>query len=145
MMNVILATNQKHFADAFRIRTNVFVGEQGVPAHEEIDELDGCVPIFVAYENEVAMGTARIILKDNQIAKIGRVAVTKECRGHGVGKEMMSAVMDYIAEETQAIEIQLDAQLTAIKFYETLGFITYGDVFKDAGIDHMAMKYIIKR
>ena len=73
------------------------------------------------------------------------MAVTKECRGHGVGKEMMSAVMDYITEETQAIEIQLDAQLTAIKFYETLGFIAYGDVFKDAGIDHMAMKYIIKR
>lgn len=145
MMNVILATEQKHFAEAFRIRTNVFVAEQGVPAHEEIDAFDEWVPIFVAYENEAAMGTARVILKDNKIAKIGRVAVIKENRGHGVGKELMSVVINYITENTHAIEIQLDAQLTAIKFYETLGFTSYGDVFKDAGIDHMSMKYIIKR
>lgn len=145
MMNVILATEQKHFADAFRIRTNVFVAEQGVPAHEEIDAFDEWVPIFVAYENEAAMGTARVILKDNKIAKIGRVAVIKENRGQGVGKELMSVVINYITENTHAIEIQLDAQLTAIKFYERLGFTSYGDFFKDAGIDHMAMKYIIKR
>ena len=30
-------------------------GNKAYPLHEEIDELDGCVPIFVAYENEVAM------------------------------------------------------------------------------------------
>ena len=39
-MEIVLASTQKHFADVFRIRTNVFIGEQHVPAQEEIDELD---------------------------------------------------------------------------------------------------------
>lgn len=144
-MNIILATKQKHFADAFRIRTNVFVGEQAVPVHEEIDDLDCFVPIFVAYDNEVAKGTARVILKNDDVAKIGRVAVTKEFRGDGVGRELMLEVIQYVIENTNVSEIQLDAQLTAVKFYETLGFTSYGDIFKDAGIDHILMKYVIQR
>lgn len=144
-MNIILATKQKHFADAFRIRTNVFVGEQAVPVHEEIDDLDCFVPIFVAYENEVAKGTARVILKNDDVAKIGRVAVMKEFRGDGVGRELMLEVIQYVIENTNVSEIQLDAQLTAVKFYETLGFTSYGDIFKDAGIDHILMKYVIQR
>ena len=69
-MNVILATNQKHFADAFRIRTTVFIGEQSVPVQEEIDDYDCFVPIFIAYEDEKALGTARVIIKNKDIAKI---------------------------------------------------------------------------
>ncbi len=144
-MKIILATSQKHFADAFRIRTNVFVGEQAVPAHEEIDDLDGVVPLFVAYENEVAKGTARVIVKNDQVAKIGRVAVMKEFRGHGIGKELMMGVIKYIRENTNVSEIQLAAQLTAVKFYEALGFTSFGDIFKDAGMDHLSMKYTIQR
>ena len=53
--------------------------------------------------------------------------------------------MSYIKGQTTANEIQLDAQLTAVKFYESLGFTSYGEVFKDAGIDHVAMTYPISR
>lgn len=144
-MNVILATKQKHFADAFRIRTNVFIGEQAVPVHEEIDDYDCFTTIFVAYENNIALGTARIILKDEEVTKIGRVAVIKEARKQGVGKLLMLETMKYIEEQTAATKICLDAQLTATKFYETLGFTSYGEVFKDAGIDHIAMVYHIER
>lgn len=142
-MTVILATKQKHFADVFRIRTTVFIGEQSVPVQEEIDDYDCFVPIFIAYENEKALGTARVIVKDHDIAKIGRVAVLKEARKKGVGKALMLEAMKYIKEETTAKEIQLDAQLTAVKFYEGLGFKCKGEIFKDAGIDHIAMTYPI--
>ena len=144
-MNVILATNQKHFADAFRIRTTVFIGEQSVPVQEEIDDYDCFVPIFIAYEDEKALGTARVIIKNKDIAKIGRVAVLKEARKKGFGKNLMLEAMSYIKGQTTAKEIQLDAQLTAVKFYESLGFTSYGEVFKDASIDHVAMTYPISR
>lgn len=142
-MNVILATKQKHFADAFRIRTTVFIGEQSVPVHEEIDDYDCFVPIFIAYEDEKALGTARVIIKNEDVAKIGRVAVLKESRKKGVGKNLMLEAMNYIKGQTTAKEIQLDAQLPAVKFYEGLGFTSYGEVFKDAGIDHVTMIYHI--
>ena len=57
----------------------------------------------------------------------------------------MFEAISYIKEQTTAKEIQLDAQLTAAKFYESLGFTSYGEVFKDAGIDHVAMTYPISR
>ena len=142
-MKVILATEQKHFADAFRIRTNVFIGEQHVPVSEEIDDYDAYTPIFVAYDNDRAIGTARVIIKENQIAKIGRVAVVKEARKKGIGKQLMLEVISYISHKTGAKEIRLDAQLTAVKFYKSLGFISHGEIFKDAGIDHIAMTYLI--
>lgn len=145
-MKIIVASMQKHFADAFRIRTNVFIGEQNVPPHEEIDDLDCEVPILVAYNDQnQAIGTARIIEKNEQIVKIGRVAVSLEARGKGVGKELMKACIEYISKHLNSTEIKLDAQLTAQKFYETLGFVSYGDIFKDAGIDHIAMVKKIDR
>lgn len=139
-MKVVLAETQKHFADAFRVRTNVFVGEQNVPANEEIDELDCSVPIFVAYdEQDKVLGTARVIQKNEEVAKIGRVAVSKEARGKGIGRDLMKHCIDYITTQMSVKEIRLDAQLKAVKFYKTLGFQSYGEVFDDAGIEHIGM------
>ncbi|MGL4337827.1 MAG: GNAT family N-acetyltransferase [Turicibacter sp.] len=145
-MRVIKAYEQKHFADAFRIRTNVFVGEQGVPANEEIDELDGFVPIFVAYsKEEVALGTARVIVTNEGLGKIGRVAVDKAHRRKGVGQLLMRETITYIEKETNANAIKLSAQLSAIPFYESLGFESYGETYLDAGIEHIDMKISIVR
>lgn len=144
-MEVMLATTQQHFADVFRIRTNVFIGEQNVPPGEEIDMLDRIVPILVAYEGDNALGTARVIEMPEGYAKIGRVAVAKEVRKSGVGRALMEAAISFIKNETKAEYIKLDAQISARKFYESLGFIAYGEIFLDAGIDHIAMKYPIKK
>lgn len=140
-MKTILAKIQQHFVDALSIRIAVFIGEQSVPISEEIDEDDRFVPIFVIYENDQALGTARVLTKEKGIYKIGRVAVRKEARGQGVGKQLMLDVMDYIKEQKLAKEIRLDAQVSALPFYEGLGFQAYGEVFQDAGIDHIAMVY----
>lgn len=139
-MEVIVAKVQKHFSDAFRIRTNVFIGEQHVPVHEEIDDLDAFVPILVAYDGENALGTARLIETKEGYIKIGRVAVLKEARGKGVGRSLMLAAIDYIQKETQLKQIKLEAQISAQGFYESLGFEAYGEIFVDAGIDHISMK-----
>ena len=93
------------------------------------------------YEGNRALGTARIIPKEKGIYKIGRVAIRQEARSRGVGKKLMQDVMNYIKKETMAKEICLDAQLTAVPFYEKLGFNVYGEVFQDAGIDHISMSY----
>ena len=140
-MKTILAEKQAHFIDALAIRTLVFIGEQDVPVWEEIDDYDRFVPLFVIYEGNRALGTARIIPKEKGIYKIGRVANRQEARSRGVGKKLMQDVMNYIKKETMAKEICLDAQLTAVPFYEKLGFNVYGEVFQDAGIDHISMSY----
>ena len=57
----------------------------------------------------------------------------------------MMAAMEYIEDKMSVNQIKLDAQISAQKFYESLGFIAHGEVFLDAGIDHISMVRFIKR
>ncbi len=56
------------------IRRVVFIQGQNVPEAEERDGKDKDALHFIAFEDELPVGTARILLNDG-IGKIGRVAV----------------------------------------------------------------------
>lgn len=144
MMEFIKATTQAHFAHLFKIRVKVFVEEQAVSANEEIDDLDETTPLFIAYHEGVPVATARLIFVDQTLAKIGRVAVLKEYRGQGIGKEMLLYLMQYLKQETDVKTVKLGAQCQAIPFYEKLGFEAFGDIYLDANIEHVDMKCQIK-
>ena len=75
-------------------------------------------------------------------AHIGRVAVLKELRGKGYGKQLMLALHDE-ARKRGFQRLRLGAQLHAISFYESLGYTVSGDVFLDAGIEHRRMDLLL--
>src|SRR5947209_2101764 len=77
----------------YLVRTEVFVEEQGVPPWEEIDADDEEALHFLAEDDGRVVGTARLVDKGEGIGKIGRVAVLKEYRGRGVGRDLMQCVM----------------------------------------------------
>jgi ElaA protein len=125
-------------ATCFRLRHTVFVEEQGVPVEEEIDALDATATHLMARADGRPVGTARIVFADGT-AKIGRVCVLAEARGAGTGAALIRAAMQ-IARETPGIgQARLGAQVTAIGFYEALGFRAEGPVYLDAGIEHRDM------
>jgi ElaA protein len=123
------------FAQCMTIRRVVFIGEQNVPEEEEIDDLDAGALHFLAEQDGVALGTARVLFK-GAAAKITRVAVLREARGLGVG----AALMTYIERAVPGRDFVLDAQMHALAFYERLGYVAEGDVFMDAGIPHRHMR-----
>ncbi|MDD3371809.1 MAG: GNAT family N-acetyltransferase [Alphaproteobacteria bacterium] len=124
----------------FRIRRDVFVGEQNVPEEIELDEYDKTALHFIALKNGAPIGTARAVLKDNgQTAKIGRVAVVPSERKSGAGRIIMNAIER--SDKTKTVQtFVLDAQTHAIPFYARLGYAAYGEEFMDAGIPHFHMK-----
>jgi predicted GNAT family N-acyltransferase len=125
------------FERCIEIRLEVFVDEQNVPLEEERDEYDAAALHFLATEDDVALATARVILKNaGATAKIGRVAVRKPARGRGIG----AALIRHIENEVPAVEYLLDAQSHALAFYERLGYAAFGDEFLDAGIPHFHMR-----
>ena len=64
MTDVRLATTAPEIADVYAIRTEVFVGEQGVPRHLEIDALDDTADHFVAYADDGApVGAGRLVVE----------------------------------------------------------------------------------
>jgi predicted GNAT family N-acyltransferase len=132
--------------DALAVRRAVFIEEQGVSEEEEIDAHDAdpeqvaSAVHVVAYLDGRPVGTGRLLLDPSpgQNAHVGRVAVLRDHRGRGLGKAIMLALHEE-ARRRGYRGITVAAQLHAIAFYESLGYVARGDVFLDAGIEHRSM------
>lgn len=124
--------------DAFALRHEVFVDEQGVPRELEADELDPFATHLVAIRDDRVVGTLRM-LDHGEAAKIGRVAVRAAVRGAGIGARLMDRAAA-IALDRGFAEIILHAQVAVTGFYRRLGYVEGGDLFDEAGIPHIAMR-----
>lgn len=116
------------------IRREVFIDEQGVPAELEWDGLDPTACHWLALVDSQPVGTVRL-LHDGHI---GRMAVRRPWRRQGVGRALMTAVLD--RGRSSQHQLFLHAQVDAIPFYQRLGFAAEGPVFQDAGIPHRTMR-----
>src|SRR5437016_1716550 len=115
-----LATDSDR-SDCYSVRYKVFVEEQNVPVEEEIDALDETAQHFVVEDDGAIIGTARLVIQPDGTGKIGRVALLKEYRGRGIGRELLLHVMGNGFHHCQTLV--LDSQVSAIPFYEQLGFV----------------------
>jgi predicted GNAT family N-acyltransferase len=139
-------TTLEEMNDALTVRRRVFIEEQNVPESLEIDAYDAdpatSPPALhvVAYVDGRCVATGRLLLDahEGEYPHVGRVAVLREERGKGYGRAVMLALQD-IARRRDMPGITLAAQLHAIGFYETLGYVVRGDVFLDADIQHRWM------
>ncbi|GAB1259122.1 GNAT family N-acetyltransferase [Aurantivibrio plasticivorans] len=134
--NIQLASWQEDSEALRDIRDKVFVQEQQVPLELEWDGLDQDAIHFIVQDvNLNQVGCARL-LYDGQV---GRVAVLENLRRLGIGHALMRFVIQY-AEEHAYPALFLHSQITAQDFYESLGFVAYGNVYEEAGIEHISMK-----
>ena len=117
------------------IRHQVFVDEQKVPIELEIDHDDPLASHVLCRVDDQPGGTGRILLDGH----IGRLAVLKEHRKKGYGIKILYH-LELIAQVNELTEVFLNAQITAIPFYEKRGYTIISDVFDDAGIPHQTMK-----
>jgi predicted GNAT family N-acyltransferase len=124
--------------DAFDLRHEVFVDEQGVPRELEVDEFDPCATHLVAIRDDQVVGTLRM-LDHGGAAKIGRVAVRAAARRTGIGTRLMDRAVA-IALDRGFAEIIVHAQVAVAGFYRRLGYVEEGDLFDEAGIPHIAMR-----
>jgi predicted GNAT family N-acyltransferase len=134
----------ERMAAAFSVRVPVFVGEQHVPAEEEIDEhdrtdagarhalvRDGAVP--VAAGRYFRIGTT---------AQVGRMAVLAAHRGRGIGR----LVLDALVADARAhgfARVALNAQDHAVAFYAKAGFTPFGETLVECDILHQPMELVL--
>lgn len=152
------------------LRMAVFVDEQGVPEHLELDEhdenpLDSPVDHVLVRDaaaeedgavddtragDAVAVARLRAVDADEYgaladetelVAKIERIAVAGDRRGEGWGARVMTAV-ETRARERGLSEAVLHAQTQAAGFYERLGYAVDDAVgtFDEDGIEHVRMR-----
>ncbi|RZM77299.1 GNAT family N-acetyltransferase [Leptolyngbya iicbica] len=118
-----------------KVRTEVFVHEQKIPAHLEIDDLDNVSQHVLATYGGHAVGAGRL----TPHGRIGRVAVSRPLRRQGVGQQIMALLLE-LAQRNHYREVVLSAQHHAIAFYEKLGFECEGEEFLEVGIWHVTMR-----
>lgn len=138
-MFVRVVENATDKENAFSVRRKVFVEEQGVPLHLELDELDQTATHFIAYDEEKPIAAGRLRETDSKIGKVERVCVIPEYRGKHIGNLMMKEMERY-AVEVGFEKIKLNAQTHAIPFYQKLNYEITSPEFMDAGIPHRAME-----
>ncbi len=120
-----------------KVRFRVFVEEQHVPPSLETDDRDPfCIHLLV-FEDHEAVATGRIDL--DQDGKIGRVAVLAAKRRQGIGAAIMARLHE-IGKRNGLNKVWCHAQVTAVPFYERLGYRIIGETFYEAGIEHVRME-----
>lgn len=138
VMNVIEATTIDAKQDAFSVRDRVFIEEQGVDPEIEHDQYDEHAIHFVGYLNGQAVAVARVRLVDGA-GKIQRVAILKDHRQQGYGKQLMLAIESMLAGR-KVSRLYLNAQIHAIHFYQAIGYVICSEPFYEAGIEHVTME-----
>lgn len=124
---------------AKQVREIVFVQEQGIDASLEYGDLDDMCTHVVGLLDSEPVTTARLRPVDSTVGKVERVATIQSARGHGYGKDIMIEV-ERVAKRQGLVELRLGAQLTALPFYEKLGYEAFGDEFLDANLPHRMMR-----
>lgn len=139
MYEVKLVQNEQDLERAFDVRKQVFVTEQGVPLHLEMDDFDQKAIHFIVNDGDTTIATARLREIEGKVGKVERVCVLKNYRGKRLGVLIMQMVEKF-ATEKEWKKLKLHAQSYAIPFYEKLDYIATSPEFMDAGIPHRVME-----
>ncbi|WOO82017.1 putative protein YyaT [Vanrija pseudolonga] len=139
-----------------RVRIEVFIDEQKYSMDDEIDEHDnsGDHVSFLVSDTSVAppkpVGTVRLIPAK---AKLTRLAVLKDYRKYGLGKQLVNALEGYVvshpdemtgqvkvgADGKKRVQIKIHSQVPVKPFYAKLGYTPVGDEFDEDGTPHQKM------
>jgi ElaA protein len=123
-----------------QLRSAIFVVEQHC-VYQDLDGKDAlAIHVLGKKEGELVAYT-RIFAPGAYFkeASIGRVAVKKQERQFGFGREIMLASIKAVQDYFKESKIQLSAQTYLTQFYQSLGFVTKGETYLEDDIPHIAM------
>lgn len=127
--------------ELLKLRQDVFVLEQEC-LYPELDDVDlPSVHLLVRDGRGRLAGCARIVPPGAKYREpsIGRLAVRKDARGTGLGREIMAAAVDKCRKLHPGRTIRIQAQQYLESFYATFGFVPATAPYDEAGIMHVEM------
>ena len=140
-MTTIRMAAQNDMPAIYALRYDVFVLGQDVPPDLERDDLDEGADHALAELAGAVVGTGRLVAPGlaEPSATIGRMAVADSARRRGVGAAVLTRLEQRAAEHGWD-EVELHAQVHAQDFYRRAGYAPFGEVYLEAGIEHIGMR-----
>ena len=125
---------------AHELRRRVFLGEQMVDAKDDFDEHEATATQVVALDDSGVVATCRLreYGEGGRDMKLERMAVERRLRGSGVGSRLLAGAEE-VGRERGARRMVLHAQTQAQGFYAANGYEPEGELFIEAGIEHVRM------
>ena len=130
--------NEREMEAALQLRHDVFCIEQGVPEHEELDGRDRDGIHLVAVSGGELLATCRLLLIGGT-GQFSRLAVRRSARRRGIATALLE-LAEAEARAARASRLVLHAQTYAQSLYEHAGYQARGQLFVEAGIEHVAME-----
>ena len=134
-LNIVKTNDEKNLA--LNIRREVFIKGLNIPEHLEIDSNEESSKYILAKVDVKSVGTARW-RKTDEGMKLERFAVLNDYRSIGIGTMMTKFILNQLKNSKL---IYLNAQESAIFFYEKMGFKPIGPRFREVNIEHQKMIY----
>lgn len=121
--------------DLLKLRSDVFILEQGITTEPDVDGLDPAAEHIVGRDtNGRVVATARL-RRTKEGTKVERVVVAQDRRGEGVGRGLMA----FLHARMGSAHGVMSAQLTMLRWYEAHGWRPEGDVYDEGGVPHCRM------
>ena len=136
-IRLIITAYQFHEREIRQVRDEVFVIEQHIARHDELDDRDISCMHALVYEMDNPVGTGRLDIEKG--GKIGRMAVLKPHRRRGIGTLIMNGLAQAALDQGLR-KIWFHSQTSAVPFYLRLGYQVCGEEFVEAGIPHVLME-----
>ncbi len=124
--------------EVMALRSDVFVLEQQCvyldPDKEDTDAIH-----LLFRDEETITGYLRIIEKEDW--HLGRIIVPQSHRGKGLGKELVTAGVNFCKQQASQKDIVMSSQVYLSDFYSSLGFAAEGHMYLEDGIPHIHMVF----
>jgi ElaA protein len=126
--------------DILALRQRVFLIEQGIPALDA-DGLDAQARHLCGRDGGRLVAYSRLFEPKETGAplRIGRVVVSAEARGQGLGRDLMREALRCADTLAAGAEVLVSAQAHLKDFYAGLGFEVRSAVYDDHGVPHIDM------
>ena len=126
--------------EILKLRSEVFVVEQNC-IYNDIDGKDKTSFHIMIKENNKIAAYLRVLQPgvSYENASLGRVLVTKDARGMGYAKAIVTEGINCILRNFNTNKITIGAQEYLKDFYSEFGFKPVSEVYDEDGIPHLDM------
>ena len=136
----LIEPDSRKYHLACQLRYKLFFAEHDLPWEVVEDRSDANVSHAAILIKDRLVAYGQVVRGSDRIYRICQMVVEPDYQKQNLGRKILSTLIE-IAQREGAIALTLHARLTAVGFYQKLGFKTFGEPFPSTttGVLHIGM------